>query len=64
MDVITVNETNIRILLCYLDRHAIPLDFEICNLASSNRSWQSKVGTFRGWGMAVIQPTPIESGCD
>ncbi len=33
-------------------------------LASLNRSWQSKEGTFRALGMAGIEPTPSKSECD
>ncbi len=33
-------------------------------LASLNRSWQSKEGTYRALGMAGIEPTPSKSECD
>ncbi len=33
-------------------------------LASLNRSWQSKEGTFCALGMAGIEPTPSKSECD
>jgi hypothetical protein len=33
----------------------------IGELASLNRSWQSKEGTYRALGMAGIEPTPSES---
>ena len=37
------------------------LDQSSGKLASLNRSWQSKEGTFRALGMAGIEPTPPES---
>ncbi len=33
-------------------------------LASLNRSWQSKEGTYRALGMSGIEPTPSKSECD
>ncbi len=33
-------------------------------LASLNRSWQTKVGTYRALGMAGIELTPSKSECD
>ena len=43
-------------------RSADPSDTD--KLASLNRSWQSKEGTYRALGMAGIEPTPSKSECD
>ncbi len=43
-----------------LDHITIPAGM----LASLNRSWQSKEGTYRALGMAGIEPTPSKSECD
>ncbi len=39
-------------------------DFQAGKLASLNRSWQSKEGTYRALGMAGIEPTPSKSECN
>ncbi len=52
----------VPLILCHLNgntSNTIP-----GKLDSSNRSWQSEVGTFRALVIAEIEPTPSESDCD